>query len=346
MSWFDVADSGLSGAGEVTMLSREEVRKCLTNLDPVGVVRETLTDHDRGVGLLPAEAYLRWENSQGAYTRSIGMPGAVRSSYGMKIINASVSNPASGLERAGGIGLCFDAETARITTIMEAGLLSAVRTAAVSAVGVDALGYGGAVSLAVVGCGAQGRMHAALLAERLPSLREVTLYDRSPEAARALAATLPAGISARVCPTAREAVSAAGIAVFTTTMDVGYVEPDWASPSALLINVSLGDLTDAAFRDAAAVYVDDVDLVADNPRRPLGRLMAEGMFGRPRSGGSARPLDGTLGGILTGRHSADGVASPYVVLNPFGMGVLDVALYAAVSAQARAEGLGTVVHLG
>ncbi|MEU9688898.1 ornithine cyclodeaminase [Amycolatopsis japonica] len=345
MSWFDVADSGLSGAGEVTMLSREEVRKCLTNLDPVDVVRETLADHDRGVGLLPAEAYLRWENSQGAYTRSIGMPGAVRSSYGMKIINASVSNPASGLERAGGIGLCFDAETARITTIMEAGLLSAVRTAAVSAVGVDALGYGGAVSLAVVGCGAQGRMHAALLAERLPSLRKVMLYDRSPEAARALAATLP-GISAQVCPTAREAVSAAEIAVFTTTMDVGYVEPDWASPSALLINVSLGDLTDAAFRDAAAVYVDDVDLVADNPRRPLGRLMAEGMFGRPGSAGSARPLDGTLGGILTGRHSVDGVASPYVVLNPFGMGVLDVALYAAVSAQARAEGLGTVVHLG
>ncbi|WP_143254031.1 ornithine cyclodeaminase family protein [Amycolatopsis keratiniphila] len=345
MSWFDVAESGLSGTGEVTMLSREEVRKCLTNLDPVDVVRETLADHDRGISLLPAEAYLRWENSRGAYTRSIGMPGAVRSAYGMKIINASVSNPAIGLERAGGIGLCFDAETARITTIMEAGLLSAVRTAAVSAVGVDALGYGGAVSLAVVGCGAQGRMHAALLAERLPSLRKVTLYDRSPDAAQALAATLP-GISAQVCSSAREAVSAAEIAVFTTTMDTGYVEPDWASSGALLINVSLGDLTDAAFRDAAAVYVDDVDLVADNPRRPLGRLMAEGLFGRPDSTGPARPLDGTLGGILTGRHRADGVASPYVVLNPFGMGVLDVALYAAVSAQARAESLGTALHLG
>ncbi|MEU3766320.1 ornithine cyclodeaminase [Amycolatopsis keratiniphila] len=298
MSWFDVAESGLSGAGEVTLLSREEVRKCLTNLDPVDVVRETLADHDRGIGLLPAEAYLRWENSRGAYTRSIGMPGAVRSAYGMKIINASVSNPAIGLERAGGIGLCFDAETARITTIMEAGLLSAVRTAAVSAVGVDALGYDGAVSLAVVGCGAQGRMHAALLAERLPSLRKVTLYDRSPDAASALAATLP-GISAQVCSSARE-----------------------------------------------AVYVDDVDLVADNPRRPLGRLMAEGLFGHPDSTGPARPLDGTLGGILTGRHRVDGVASPYVVLNPFGMGVLDVALYAAVSAQARAESLGTALHLG
>ncbi|WP_051173949.1 ornithine cyclodeaminase family protein [Amycolatopsis orientalis] len=345
MSWFDVADSGLSGAGEVTLLSRDDVRKSLTSLDPVGIVRETLADHDHGLGLLPAEAYLRWENSRGAYTRSIGMPGAVRSAYGMKIINASVSNPARGLERAGGIGLCFDAETARITTIMEAGLLSAVRTAAVSAAGVDVLGYSGAASLAVVGCGAQGRMHAALLTERLPSLRNVTLYDRSPEAARALAAALP-GVSVRICPTAREAVSSAGIAVFTTTMDEGYAEPDWATPGALLINVSLGDLTDAAFRDAAAVYVDDVDLVADNPRRPLGRLMAEGVFGRPGSEGPARPLDGTLGGVLTGRHRMPGVASPYVVLNPFGMGVLDVALYAAVSARAREEGLGTVVHLG
>jgi hypothetical protein len=105
------------------------------------VVRRGRHRADRGETLLPAEAYLRWENSRGAYTRSISMPGAVRSEYGMKIINASVSNPTLGLERTGGIGLTFDEETARITTIMGVGLLSAVRTAAVSAVGIDAAGY-------------------------------------------------------------------------------------------------------------------------------------------------------------------------------------------------------------
>jgi ornithine cyclodeaminase/alanine dehydrogenase-like protein (mu-crystallin family) len=355
--WFDQAGTGLTGAGEVVVLSRDEVRGCLSEIDPVDVVRTTLADHDRGQCLLPAEAYLRWKNSKGAYTRSIGMPGAVRDNYGMKIINASVSNPAAGLERAGGIGLCFDEDTARITTIMEAGLLSAVRTAAVSAVGVDATGYSEATSLTIVGCGAQGRMHAALLTRRLPGLRTVSLYDRSPEAAYQLAATITRdGLPVTVHSDARTAVAASEITVFTTTVDEGYVEPDWVRPGALLVNVSLGDLTDATFLEAAAVYVDDLELVADNPRRPLGRLMAAGLITRPgdaparqtRPGCADTPrrIDATLGGLLTGRHTTHGVATPHVVLNPFGMGVLDVALYGAVATQAHLDGIGSTVHLG
>jgi ornithine cyclodeaminase/alanine dehydrogenase-like protein (mu-crystallin family) len=146
---------------------------------------------------------------------------------------------------------------------------------------------------------------------------------------------------------AREAVAAGEIAVFTTTVDEGYVEPDWLRPGALVVNVSLGDLTDATFLDAAALYVDDLDLVADNPRRPLGRLMAAGLVARPDDpGGSGRRIDATLGGLLTGRYAARGVAAPHVVLNPFGMGVLDVALYSAVAAQAGTIGVGSPVRLG
>ncbi|MFI7673444.1 ornithine cyclodeaminase [Actinophytocola sp. NPDC049390] len=344
--WYDQADTGLAGAGRVTVLSRADVRRCLAAVDPVAVVRQTLADHDRGESLLPAEAYLRWENSQGAYTRSIGMPGAVGPHHGMKIINASVSNPAAGLERAGGLGLCFDAETARVTTILEAGLLSAVRTAAVSAVGVAATGYSGAGSLAVVGCGAQGRMHAALLTRELPGLRTVSLYDHDPAVARRLADLLARDdLVVTVHDTARDAVTAGEIAVFTTTADKGYVTPAWARPGALLVNVSLGDLADETFLDAAALYVDDLDLVADNPRRPLGRLMGDGLVTRPGDD-TAKPIDATLGGLLTGRYSSRGVARPHVVLNPFGMGVLDVALYGAVAAHARHEGLGSTVDLG
>jgi ornithine cyclodeaminase len=146
---------------------------------------------------------------------------------------------------------------------------------------------------------------------------------------------------------ARAAVAASEIAVFTTTVDEGYVEPDWVRPGALLVNVSLGDLTNEILLDAAAVYVDDLDLVAGNPRRPLGRLMAAGLVTRPGAAGSpARQIDATLGGLLTGRYTAHGVSKPHVVLNPFGMGVLDVALYAAVAAQAHHDGVGSTVHLG
>jgi N-[(2S)-2-amino-2-carboxyethyl]-L-glutamate dehydrogenase len=40
--------------------------------------------------------------------------------YGMMLINASVSNPAKGMERAGGLSFLFDPETARPVMIAEA----------------------------------------------------------------------------------------------------------------------------------------------------------------------------------------------------------------------------------
>lgn len=189
-------------------------------------------------------------------------------------------------------------------------------------------------------------MHATLLTRRLPSLRAVSLHDRDPAVAHRLADLLSRDdLEVTVHDKARDAVAAGEIAVFTTTADEGYVTPDWARPGALLVNVSLGDLADETFLDAAALYVDDLDLVADNPRRPLGRLMRDGLVTRP-SDSTAKPVDATLGGLLTGRYPSRGTARPHVVLNPFGMGVLDVALYGAIASQARHLGFGSLIDLG
>ena len=106
MPWFTAGLRPLGGAGPLLILSRDDVTSCLRRLDAVEIVRSVLIDHDAGATVLPPEAYLRWDNTQGAYTRSIAMPGGVvrdgRALYGLKVINASVSNPAVGLERAAG----------------------------------------------------------------------------------------------------------------------------------------------------------------------------------------------------------------------------------------------------
>jgi ornithine cyclodeaminase len=336
------------------VLSRADVLACVDEIDVVDVVRRTLADHDRGRCVLPDESYLRWRNSAGSYTRSIGMPGGIMpddgpAQYGMKIINASVSNPTIGLERAGGIGLCFDPETARITTIIEVGLLSALRTAAVTAVGVDVTGYSDAERLSVIGCGMQGGMHVFLLLRRLSWIRRVTLFDRDPAAAEQLATRIGrvhGDVDVTVATSTWQATSAGDIVIVTTTADEPYLEPDWISTGALVANVSLGDLTDAAFLAAGALYVDDVDLIAANPRRPLGRLLREGRIALPGHDGSVKRIDATLGGLLNGRATVASTPRPYVVLNPFGMGVLDVALLAAVRQQADVSAIGVEIQLG
>jgi ornithine cyclodeaminase/alanine dehydrogenase-like protein (mu-crystallin family) len=334
----------LAGPRQETLLylGRSGVVRCLEDMDVVATVQDALVRHHAGETVLPSEAYLSWHNSHGADTRSIGMPGAVAGSYGMKIINASVSNPGLGMERAGGLGLCFDAETARVTAVMEVGLLSAVRTASVTAVALAATGYGDPASLAIIGCGTQARVHLALLLSRCGGVRSVALHDTRSTSARDLATEATArysGVSFTFTETAAEAMSGAEVVLFLTTVSEGYVEPGWVTPGSLLVNVSLADLTDAALMGADALYVDDIGLIAENPRRPLGRLINEGRVATTPSAGQPA-VTATLGELLTTGTVPARPDNGYVIVNPFGLGVLDVALFHAVHRRAAAAGIG------
>ncbi|MFJ4101385.1 ornithine cyclodeaminase [Amycolatopsis japonica] len=336
----------------VRFLSRADVVECLAGFDVVAAVKDALVSHHSGRTILPSEAYLSWTNRHGAYSRSIGMPGAVlengtEGAYGMKIINASVSNPEFGLERAGGLGLCFDSRTARVTAVMEVGVLSAVRTAAVTAIAVEAAGYRATRSLAVVGCGTQARVHLALLLTRCPELSRITLCDVRGPVAESLAVELAArhpGVSFSVAATPAEAMADAETALFLTTVAEGYVQPEWVRPGSLLVNVSLGDLTDEVLTGASALFVDDVQLIVENPRRPLGRLVNEGRIAAKVR--EDRPsITATLGELLAGDTVAERPDTGYVVVNPFGLGILDVALFGAVLRRASGADIGQALEL-
>ncbi|WP_410598271.1 ornithine cyclodeaminase [Amycolatopsis sp. lyj-90] len=336
----------------VRFLSRADVVECLATVDVVGAVKGALLSHHHGRTILPGEAYLSWTNRLGAYSRSIGMPGAVleqgsEGAYGMKIINASVSNPEFGLERAGGLGLCFDAQTARVTAVMEVGVLSAVRTAAVTEIAVDAVGYGAARSLAAVGCGTQARVHLALLLARCPELSRITLYDVRQPVAESLAAELALRhpeVSFSVASTPAEAMADAEVALFLTTVAEGYVQPEWVRPGSLLVNVSLGDLTDEVLVGASALVVDDLQLIIENPRRPLGRLINDGRIAAKADEGLPS-VTATIGELLVGDTTVQRSDAGYVVVNPFGLGILDVALFGAVLRQASGAGVGRILEL-
>lgn len=333
-------------------LSRTEVVACLNEVDVVATVRDALVSHAEGRTILPSEAYLSWENDHGAYSRSIGMPGAVLPSdapglYGMKIINASVSNPGFGLERAGGLGLCFDPNTARVRAVMEVGVLSAVRTAAVTALSVEAVGFDGARSLAMVGCGTQARVHLALLLSRCADLRTVTLHDVRTEVAEDLAHSLAhrhPEATFSVASSPREAMAEADIAVFLTTATDGYVPSDWVRPASLLVNASLGDLTDEVLLGARTLVVDDIALIEENPRRPLGRLLNAGQISATPTGPGPN-ITATVGRLLARDETLPRPDRGYTVVNPFGLGVLDVALFDAVCTRAQTAGLGQNLQL-
>ena len=224
--------------------------------------------------------------------------------FGIKLINAAVDNPGRGLERAGGLGLLFDPQTARPALLVEAGHLSAVRTAAYTVLSLRHLGPPRWERICLVGCGTLARAHLLLLARYHPELREAVVTDLSPDRAGALAgwaADAVPGVRVRCAESATEAVRDSPVVLTVTTSTTPYLGLDAFAAGTFVAHVSLDDLRPEVFLGAEGVFVDDVELVRDNPRRILGRLMADGLVAAPGSAGPGRPLDGSLADVVAGR---------------------------------------------
>jgi ornithine cyclodeaminase/alanine dehydrogenase-like protein (mu-crystallin family) len=325
----------------ILYLTGSDVRRACRDVDPVATIAEVLRHHGDGRTVLPDEAYLPWTTAEGDSARSLAMPGFVRGSVaaaGTKVINGNPGNVRRGLPRASGVTMLFDVTTARITCIMEGAHISALRTASVTAVAVGAL-HGRALTA-----------HLDLLPARLPALRDIRLFDLDGDRAVALQrAVSPAcaarGIRIEIAPTPEDAVRPAQLIVPVTTTTQGYIPFDWLQPGALLVNVSLDDpMPDVALR-ADRLLVDDWPLVKADSRRLLGRLYRAGQIvgpdePRPAGDHGPRPVDATLGQVLTGERPGRCREDDIILVNPFGLAIEDIALASAVHGAAARLGLG------
>ncbi|MFE0186724.1 ornithine cyclodeaminase [Streptomyces sp. NPDC058989] len=349
---------------ELLFLDRAAMLACASDVEVCDTIARALRHHAEGAIRMPPEGYLPWTNEAGAYCRSLAMLGAVEADgeppvRGVKLINAATSNPGLGRERAAGISLLFDHETARPVVLAEAGWLSAARTAGYTMVSLRHLGPVEWDTLSVIGCGTLARLHLEMLGTAFPQAKTVHLYDSDPARAERLAQWLTRHcpqLVPHIAPSARAAVGAAPVIVTTTTADAGYLPAAWLEPGTFVAHVSLADLLPDAFLTAEALYVDDISLVADNPRRVLGALLRDGLVGAPGiepgvghaatgADDTARVVNGTLGQVLTGQVPAVRPRGGHVISNPFGMAILDVALLDAVHQVAVRRGLGQRLRL-
>jgi N-[(2S)-2-amino-2-carboxyethyl]-L-glutamate dehydrogenase len=332
------------------LLTRGDVRAALDRVDPVAVIEAALRAHADGRSLLPAEAYLTWQNSQNSYCRSLAMPGGLLDSdrpvLGVKVINAAVSNPDLGVPRAGGFCTLFDFETGRPSVLAEGALISALRTACYTMSSLRHLGPAIFDRVALLGCGNLAQMHVDLLRRYFPAVTHLDLFDTRSTVAESLAERWSSAGdgTAQVHSDTRAALRSAPVVITLTTSSQPYIARDWLADRVFVAHASLDDLLPEVLASAAAIFVDDLDLVRDNPRRVLGRLLQEGVLADHAAAG--RPgLTGTLGQVLTGRLEPVRPSAGCVVSNPFGMSILDLALLREVEAVALRDDLGVFIDL-
>lgn len=327
------------------LTAAEVVALCRT-VDPIDAVTDAFRAVRAGTAGIAPEAALRWQAPDGTAARSLVLPAHYGDAYGCKIINACIGNISRGLPRAHGLITLFDPETAAPVCIMDAGHVSALRTAAVSVAALVAVRDPGTVGrVAFLGCGRQAATHLDVLLTRAKPA-EVTVHDADRGRADAFAAEvrglLPAA-AVRVAHTPEDAVRAADVVIAATTTNTPYVHLSWAGPGSVFINVSLDDATEDLLLGCEHLFVDDWHLVADDSTRLLGRLASAGRVTGPGDPGrdGARRVDADLPTLLSGGYARTIAPTDRIVVNPFGMGVHDIAIAARVYAAATHERAGT-----
>lgn len=251
---------------------------------------------------------------------------------GMKWVAGYPTNSALGLPGIHATLILNDPLTGIPVGILDAGPITAQRTAAVSGLAIRRYAPGVAgrpYRVALIGAGVQGHSHVPVIGHLLRGCG-LTVFDPDPTRAESLAAEARTteGIgSARASHEAREAVEAADVVVTAAAFGprTQVMTTDWLAPDALVVPI------DYATYVAAEVAADAALFVVDERAQFLANRDA-GLFD-----GYPEPAM-TLGEAILGdvRRPPDG----RVVVTHLGVGLADVIFGRAILARAIERGLG------
>lgn len=289
-------------------IDREEVAARLTYDVCIPIVREAMIAFSTGETRQLLRSILPLEQGRlfGVMTGALAGDGP----FGAKLISVFPENFAKGVQSHQGLVLLFDPESGAPVCAVHAGEVTAIRTAAASAVATDALARPEASALAVLGYGEQAATHLRAIS-KVRMLDRVTVWGRSAELAEAFAdrMTEETGLSVSAAASAREAVANADIVCTVTGAAEPILEGGWVAPGTHL------NLVGSSY--AGPVEVDN-DLVvrarfiADSREGVLAqgaeflRAKAAGLVGEDHI---VAEIGEVLAGRVPGRRSADEITA-------------------------------------
>jgi ornithine cyclodeaminase len=210
-------------------IDREEVARRLTYEVCIPIVRDAMIALSRGETKQLLRSIIML--SEG---RLFGvMPGAMGASapFGAKLISVFQENFAKGKPSHQGLVVLFDHETGAPVCVVDAGEITAIRTAAASAVATDALARRDARRLAILGYGEQATTHARAIS-KVRDLECISIWGRSPERARAFAERMQAELAVPVATAGgvEEAVAEADIICTVSSAVEPILKGAWVRP--------------------------------------------------------------------------------------------------------------------
>src|ERR1041384_1107900 len=149
---------------KILILDSRQIRELLRMEDCIELMADALAALAPGEVFQPLRTITRPPDARGL----LGLMPAYRAgedgAFGLKAICVFPENPAQGKDAHQGAVILFSRETGELLALMNASEITAIRTAAVSAVATRLLARQDAERLAIIGAGVQARTHLTALA--------------------------------------------------------------------------------------------------------------------------------------------------------------------------------------
>jgi alanine dehydrogenase len=248
-----------------------------------------------------------------------------------------------GLPTIQGVLVLFDGVCGRPLALLDSMTLTALRTAATSALAARYLARPDAATLTICGCGLQGAMHARAFCGALPIAR-VRLWDLDPRRAERLAAELAPelpGVEVRAAPDLAAALATTEVCATCTPARDFFVRLEDVRPGTFVAAVGADDHgkqeLDPRLVARGTLVVDTLAQCAE-----LGELQHALAAGLMTTGEVHAELAEVVAGVRPGRSTAEEIT----IFDSTGTALQDLAAAIAVESRARAAGADRVVDLG
>jgi alanine dehydrogenase len=320
------------------VLSRRDVEAALEPDRLVDAVAAAMADVSAGRGSFPNRTAADVADVGGAL---IAMPAylAGAGALAAKLVAMFPGNAALGLPTHKAIVAVFDPATGAPEAVMDGEVVTAMRTAACSALSARLLAREDASVLAVLGTGVQARAHAEAV-RRIRPIREVRIAGRSPGRVRALAGELGAVASESYA----DAIAGADIVCACTHSPEPVVRGAWLEPGTHVTSVGFnpeGREVDADAVARALVVVESrAAALAPYPAgsNDLVWAIRDGAIGDDHVHAEIGEL---VLGTRPGRTSPDQIT----LYKSVGIAAQDAAAAALALEAARARGLGAEIEI-
>jgi ornithine cyclodeaminase len=233
--------------------------------------------------------------------------------------------------------LLHDLEHAIPHAIMEAGLITAMRTSAVAGVGARTLANPDSKVAGLVGAGVIGRTMIWSLTSAMPKLEEIRLFDLNKKRAEDLAKEFKDNILVRVVDSVAEAFENADIVTTQTTAHKPFVKDEWIPKGSYYAHMASDEGEDNVFLNTDRLVVDNWSTLKTWDFFTPTRLHASGKLKEE----SITDIGKILIGEKAGRTSHD----QRILFANLGMGCLDITIAERIYQNAKVKGLGQKLSL-